>query len=83
MAILTCPKACPPGSSAYSIELIRDEARHLVENGTLSTQHSIAAICRFFPERERLHIEHELELNQYLLRDRLCELVTDLRWDND
>ncbi|MDX1976407.1 MAG: DUF4327 family protein [Pseudanabaenaceae cyanobacterium bins.68] len=83
MVTLSYPSSCPPGYSSYSIDLIRDEARHLVESGTLSTQHSIASICRFFPERERPQIEHELELNQYLLRDRLCDLITDPRWDND
>jgi Domain of unknown function (DUF4327) len=67
----------------YSIDLIKDEARHLVENGTLSCQQSIGSICQFFPERERGQVEKALELNQYLLRDRLSELVTDPSWDND
>jgi len=67
----------------YSIDLIKDEARHLVENGTLNCHQPISSICRFFPARERVQIEKELELNQFLLRDQLIDLVNDPYWDND
>jgi hypothetical protein len=65
------------------INVIKDEARHLVENGTLNCQQPILSLCGFFPERERYQVEKELELNQYLLRDRISDLVNDPSWAND
>jgi hypothetical protein len=70
-------------STHYSIGAIRDEARHLLESGSLKRQQPILALCKFFPDRERLWVEQELEINQYLLRDRVCDLVTDQDWTND
>lgn len=70
-------------SLRYSIDAIRDEARHLVENGSLNRQQPIHALCRFFPDREWCCVEQELELNQYLLRDRICDLVSKEDWFND
>ncbi len=67
----------------YSIGAIRDEARHLIENGSLRRQQPIHALCKFFPDREWVGVEQELEINQYLLRDRISDLVTNEDWTND
>jgi hypothetical protein len=67
----------------YTIALIKDEARSLVEHGRLSRHQPIHALCRFFPDREWVIIERELELNQYLLRDQICDLVGSEYWSND
>lgn len=67
----------------YTITVIKDEARDLVDRGRLSRHQPIHALCRFFPDREWVFIERELELNQYLLRDRICDLVSDERWSDD
>lgn len=67
----------------FTIGAIRDEARHLVESGSLSRQQPIHALCRFFPDREWCSVERELELNQFLLRDRISDLVTNEEWSND
>jgi hypothetical protein len=70
-------------SLSYSIGAIRDEVRHLVENGSLKRQQPIHALCRFYPDREWDQIEQELEMNQFLLRDRICDLVSQEAWSSD
>ncbi len=67
----------------YTIDEIRDEASHLVERGKIRRDHPIHILCRFFPDHDWCKIEHELELNQYLLRDRICDLVSRECWVND
>ncbi|CAN1210024.1 DUF4327 domain-containing protein [Tumidithrix helvetica PCC 7403] len=67
----------------YSIGAIRDEARHLVESGSLNRHQPIHALCRFYPDREWCQIEQELEMNQFLLRDRICDLVSQEDWSCD
>jgi Domain of unknown function (DUF4327) len=67
----------------YSIEAIRDEARHLVETGSLTRTQPIHTLCRFFADREWGNVEHELEANQFLLRDRISDLFSQEDWTND
>ncbi|AFY70983.1 hypothetical protein Pse7367_2728 [Thalassoporum mexicanum PCC 7367] len=70
-------------SAQYSIGAIRDEARQLIDGGKLNRHQPIHALCKFFSDREWNCIEHELEINQFLLRDRLCELLSHEDWAND
>ncbi len=70
-------------SLQYSIGAIRDEARELVERGSLDRHQCLFALCKFFPEREWESVERELELNQYLLRDCIFDLVTNEEWATD
>ncbi len=70
-------------SLQYTIDAIRDEARHLVECGTLSRHQPIHMLCRFFPDREWCSVERELERHQYLLRDPICDLVNKEDWSYD
>ena len=67
----------------YSIEMIRSEARGLVQSGLLNRQQPIYSLCRFIPAREWCYIEQELEKHQFLLRDRLSDLVGREDWEND
>ncbi|WP_019498722.1 DUF4327 family protein [Pseudanabaena sp. PCC 6802] len=67
----------------YSIDAIRDEARHLVETGSLTRQQPIHSLCRFIPDRQWSDVEHELEVNQFLLRDRIADLFSQEDWSND
>jgi hypothetical protein len=67
----------------YSIGAIQDEAKHLVESGKLSRSQPIHNLCSFFRDREWCQIERELEQHQYLLRDRLCDLISHECWQND
>lgn len=70
-------------SLQYSIGAIRDEARDLVERGSLDRHQCLLSLCKFFPEREWESVERELELNQYLLRDCIFDLVTNEEWATD
>ena len=67
----------------YSIDEIRNEARCLVEAGKIDRQQPICILCQFIPPREWKCVECELELNDYLLRDRICDLLPKEEWLDD
>lgn len=67
----------------YSIDVIQDEARHLVEKGIVSRQQPIYVLCQYIPAREWVCIECELERCNFLLRDRIADLMGAEEWDND
>jgi hypothetical protein len=67
----------------YPISAIQDEARHLLESGRLKRTQPIHTLGRFFRDREWCQIERELADNQYLLRDRICDLVSHECWQDD
>ncbi len=68
---------------SYSINQLKDEARDLVTKGVLGRQQPIYTICQFVPAREWESIEMELELNGYLLRDHIIDLIQPECWDED
>ncbi|HEY9794094.1 MAG TPA: DUF4327 family protein [Leptolyngbyaceae cyanobacterium] len=70
-------------SIRYSIDVIQDEARHLVEKGIVSRQQPIYVLCQYIPAREWVCIECELERCNFLLRDRIADLMGSEEWDND
>ena len=70
-------------SIRYSIDVIQDEARHLVEKGIVSRQQPIYVLCQYIPAREWVYIECELERCNFLLRDRIADLMGSEEWDND
>jgi hypothetical protein len=80
MSANTLPPAAP---SHYSIETLKDEARHLVEKGVISRQQPIYTLCQYIPAREWVCIECELDRCDYLLRDRIGDLIASEVWDND
>ena len=67
----------------YSLDVIQDEARHLVNEGVLSRQQPIYTLCQFIPPREWACVECELEKCDFLLRDRIADLIGSENWDND
>jgi len=67
----------------YSIEIIQEEARELVNKGLVSRQQPIYTLCQHIPAREWACVEYELEKCDYLLRDRIADLMGSEKWDND
>jgi uncharacterized circularly permuted ATP-grasp superfamily protein len=67
----------------YSLDVIRDEARQLVQKGMVSRQQPIYTLCQYIPAREWVGIEDELEQCDFLLRDRIADLLGQEEWDND
>ncbi len=70
-------------SLQYSLELVQEEARCLVEKGVISRQQPIYTLCQFVPVREWPMIEAELERCDFMLRDRIADLLPGECWDND
>ena len=67
----------------YSIEDLREEAQQLVQQGRLSRQNRIYNLYGFLPRSQWEYIESELERNDFLLRDRLIDLLDNQVWRND
>jgi Domain of unknown function (DUF4327) len=67
----------------FSVGLIQDEARQLVQKGVISTHQPIYVLCKYIPAREWSSVECVLEENDYLLRDRIGDLIGREDWDND
>ena len=67
----------------YSLDIIRDEAIELVHKGVLSRQQPIYTLCSYIPVREWACVECELEECDFLLRDRIGDLIGSEKWDND
>ncbi len=70
-------------SIRYSLNVIKDEARQLVEKGVISRQQPIYTLCEYIPPREWVCVECELEQCDFLLRDRIGDLIGRENWDND
>jgi len=70
-------------SISYSLNIIQDEARQLVQRGLVSRQQPIYILCQYIPAREWSCIECELERCNFLLRDRIGDLLGREDWDND
>jgi hypothetical protein len=73
----------PAPTFYYSIKMIQDEARQLVENGTVSRHQPIYTLCQYIPAREWVCVECELERCDYLLRDQIGDLISHEIWAND
>ncbi|ACK71795.1 conserved hypothetical protein [Gloeothece citriformis PCC 7424] len=80
MSVSTLPSA---STFHYSIKMIQDEVRQLVENGTVSRHQPIYVLCQYIPPREWVCVECELERCDYLLRDQIGDLIASESWDND
>ena len=80
MSLQTAPSA---PSIRYSIDVIQEEARQLVERGFVSRQQPIYVLCQYIPAREWVCVECELEQCDFLLRDRIGDLIGSEEWEND
>lgn len=72
-----------PTTFKYSIDMIRDEVRELLDRGFISRHQPIYVLCQYIPPREWVCVECELEKCDYLLRDQIGDLVASEHWDND
>ncbi|WP_107668552.1 DUF4327 family protein [Cyanothece sp. BG0011] len=79
---LTSPSPSAP-STTYTISMIKDEVRHLVEMGIVSRQQPLYVLCEFIPPREWVCVETELERCEYLLRDQIGDLMACESWESD
>jgi len=82
MSVNTLPSTSKP-SVRYSIDVLQEEARQLVEKGIVSRQQPIYVLCQYIPARDWVCVEFELEEGDFLLRDRIADLVGFEKWDND
>lgn len=67
----------------YSIEVIQEEACQLVHQGLLHRQQPIYTLCKYIPACEWPNVECELERHDYLLRDRIIDLLNHETWTQD
>ncbi len=70
-------------NSRYTIDAIRDDVRHLVQRGMVSPHQPIYTLLHYLPSRDQDSFERELELHEYLLRDRIADLIPQEVWKND
>jgi hypothetical protein len=82
MIVDTLPST-PTTPTRYSIDMIRDEARQLVDRGSISRQQPLYVLCQYIPAREWVCVEYELEKGEFLLRDRVGDLIGNEEWEND
>lgn len=66
-----------------SISSIQEDVQALVEKGTIAKRHQIYALARYYSTAEWRSIEQVLEVNEYLLRDSVCDLIGSESWMND
>jgi len=67
----------------YDIQAIKDEARELVNKGAIRRNEPIYTLCRFIPGRDWVCVELELEKNEFLLRDKIIDLLGREDWSED
>lgn len=77
------PTLDSPRKHVYSVDMLQEEARYLVEKGAISRQQPIYILCQYIPAREWVCIECELEKCDYLLRDPIGDLIGKENWGND
>jgi hypothetical protein len=70
-------------SARYSIEAIKHVAKRMVRGGQLGRQQPIYSLCCHFPPSAWNAVECELERNDFLLRDRIIDLLGGDCWLED
>lgn len=70
-------------ATLYSLAVIQEEVRQLVNTGVVSRQQRIYTLWRYIPAREWFPMERELENSNFLLRDCLGDLIGWEEWQND
>lgn len=73
----------PTVNYVYPIEQIRADVRQWLAKGLISRYQFLDSLCSFIPAREWQAFEGELALNDYLLRDRIIDLIPQETWLND
>ncbi|MBD0267782.1 DUF4327 family protein [Pseudanabaena sp. FACHB-2040] len=67
----------------YTLGFIQDEVRELVQRGVVNRRQPIYTLYRYIPACDWPNFQQELEDNDYLLRDRIGDLLLPETWDND
>jgi Domain of unknown function (DUF4327) len=67
----------------YDLEVLREEARQLIKKGKINRNEPIYALCKFIPGRDWVCLELELEENDFLLRDKIIDLLGNEDWGED
>jgi hypothetical protein len=67
----------------YDIEVIKEEALQLVKKRLVNRQQPIYRLCEYIPHRQWVNFELELEKNEFLLRDRIIDLLEHESWEDD
>ena len=67
----------------YDIEVIKEEALQLVKKRLVNRQQSIYTLCKYIPLGNWVNFELELEKNEFLLRDRIIDLLEHESWEED
>ena len=67
----------------YTLNMLRDEARALVEKRIVDRQQPIHALCRFVPADGWKCIEIALEEDNFLMRDHIIDLLAQETWEED
>jgi Domain of unknown function (DUF4327) len=67
----------------YSLADFQDEVRALVARGVLSRQQRIYELRGNFDDRAWKNVEQILNLHEYLLKDRITDLVGKECWTSD
>lgn len=67
----------------YDIEVIKEEARQLTQKGLVNRQQPIYTLCKYIPDHDWVYFELELEKNEFLLRDRIIDLLDHEYWEDD
>ena len=70
-------------TARYSIDEIKEEARQLVRQGRVTRQQRIYTLYQYLPPGEWHCIEGSLERNDFLLRDRVIDLLGAQEWKED
>ncbi len=72
-----------PSTKRYDLVTIREEVCTLLEVGIISLDQPLRILCDYLPSQYWSKIECELERHDYLLRDRIIDLVGVPNWEND
>ncbi|WP_017653971.1 DUF4327 family protein [Fortiea contorta] len=67
----------------YDIEVIKEEVRQLLKKGLISRQQPIYSLFKYICDRDWESFELELENREFLLRDRIIDLLGREDWDQD
>lgn len=70
-------------SRGYTLDMLRDEARALVDKRMVNRQQPIRALCRFVSEEGWKCVEVALERDDFLMRDRIIDLLAQETWTED
>ncbi len=75
--------ALATSTKRYSIDMIKQEVYSLLEIGVITIDQPLRILYDYLPAKQWNEIECELERYDYLLRDRIIDLVGKLEWESD